>query len=45
VRRLVAVIRAYIDGWNHRAHPFAWTKTADEIFDPARPKAPLRTRT
>ena len=23
---------AYIDGWNDRADPFTWTKTADEIL-------------
>ena len=28
VRELNAKIRAYIDGWNDRCHPFAWTKTA-----------------
>ena len=28
VRELNAKIRAFIDGWNHRAHPFVWTKTA-----------------
>ena len=25
-------IRAFIDGWNDRAHPFTWTKTADQIL-------------
>jgi transposase len=25
-------IRAYIDGWNQRAHPFTWTKTAEQIL-------------
>ena len=24
--------RAFIDGWNERCHPFAWTKTADQIL-------------
>jgi transposase len=32
VPQLVAAIRAFIDGWNERCHPFAWTKTADEIL-------------
>ncbi|MDI5982265.1 IS630 family transposase [Amycolatopsis magusensis] len=32
VTELVAAIRAFIDGWNTRCHPFAWTKTADEIL-------------
>jgi transposase len=25
-------IRQFIDGWNDRAHPFTWTKTADKIL-------------
>ena len=32
VKDLNAKIRAYIDGWNNRCHPFVWTKTADEIL-------------
>jgi transposase len=32
VKDLNAKIRAYIDGWNDRAHPFVWTKTADQIL-------------
>lgn len=28
-------IRAFIDGWNHRAHPFTWTKTAEQILTKA----------
>jgi hypothetical protein len=32
VRELVAAIRAFIEGWNERCHPFTWTKTADEIL-------------
>lgn len=32
VRDLNAKIRAFIDGWNERCHPFIWTKTADEIL-------------
>ncbi len=27
----------YIDGWNERAHPFTWTKGADEIISHAKP--------
>ncbi len=23
---------AFITGWNHRKHPFMWTKTPDEIL-------------
>jgi hypothetical protein len=26
-------IRAFINGWNTRKHPFIWTKPADEIID------------
>jgi transposase len=25
-------IRGFIDGWNQRAHPFTWTKTANQIL-------------
>ena len=32
VPQLVTAIRTFIDGWNERCHPFAWTKTADEIL-------------
>ena len=35
VRDLNAKIRTFIDGWNDRAHPFVWTKTADEILKKA----------
>ena len=35
VRDLNAKIRAFIDGWNDRAHPFTWTKTADQILTKA----------
>jgi hypothetical protein len=31
-------IRAFIDGWNERAHPFVWTKTADQILAEANRK-------
>lgn len=31
-KQLVTAIRAFIDGWNDRCHPFTWTKTADEIL-------------
>ena len=40
VRDLTRAIRTYIDGWNDRAHPFTWTKTADQILAKAnRPKS------
>jgi transposase len=32
VKDLNAKIRAFIDGWNDRCHPFVWTKTADQIL-------------
>jgi transposase len=35
VKDLNAKIRAFIDGWNDRAHPFVWTKTADQILTKA----------
>jgi transposase len=35
VRELTRAIRTYITGWNKRAHPFVWTKTADEILNKA----------
>lgn len=35
VKELNAKIRAFIDGWNDRCHPFIWTKTADQILKKA----------
>lgn len=35
VKQLNAKIRAFIDGWNDRCHPFAWTKTPDQILKKA----------
>jgi transposase len=35
VKDLIAAIRRFIDGWNDRCQPFAWTKTADEIIPKA----------
>lgn len=35
VKDLNAKIRAFIDGWNDRCHPFTWTKTADDILKKA----------
>lgn len=32
VRDLNAKIRAFINGWNDRCHPFVWTKTAEDIL-------------
>ena len=33
VRDLMIKIRAFIDGWNRRKHPFIWTKTADNVLN------------
>jgi transposase len=33
VRELMVKIREFITGWNHRKHPFIWTKPADQIID------------
>ncbi|MBW3578938.1 MAG: IS630 family transposase, partial [Actinobacteria bacterium] len=35
VKDVTAAIRRFIDTWNDRCQPFAWTKTADEILDKA----------
>jgi hypothetical protein len=35
VADLNAKLRAYIEGWNKRAHPFVWTETAEEILKKA----------
>jgi hypothetical protein len=35
VTDLTRSIRAFIDGWNQRAHPFVWTKTAEQILTKA----------
>jgi transposase len=38
VRDLNAKIRAFITGWNDRAHPFTWTRTPDQILAKANRK-------
>jgi hypothetical protein len=38
VNELNAKIRAYIDGWNDRCHPFVWTKTAEQVLNKANRK-------
>lgn len=38
VADLNARIRAFIDGWNKRWHPFVWTKTAEQILAKAHRK-------
>jgi transposase len=35
VKDLNAKIRAFINGWNDRSHPFTWTKTPDQVFTKA----------
>ena len=32
VRDLMIKIRAFIDGWNSRKHPFIWTKTPEDVL-------------
>jgi transposase len=44
VKELNAKIRTFIDGWNHRCHPFVWTKTADQILTKANRKNTSETR-
>ena len=38
VKDLNAKIRAFIDDWNQRCHPFAWTKTPEDILTKCQPK-------
>ena len=35
VPELIAAIAHFIDGYNDRAQPFVWTKTADQVLDKA----------
>jgi transposase len=44
VKDLNAKIRTFIDGWNDRAHPFVWTKAADDILKKANRKTTSDTR-
>jgi transposase len=44
VRDLNTKIRAFIDGWNNRCHPFVWTKTADETLKKANRQTTSETR-
>ena len=36
VRELIDAITTFIDGWNERCQPFAWTKDADTILAKAK---------
>jgi transposase len=37
---LIGAIRTFIDAYNQRCQPFAWTKTAEQILAHARPPVP-----
>ena len=39
VRRAHRRITTFIDSWNQRCHPFAWTKDADTIITKAHRKS------
>jgi transposase len=43
VKDLNTKIRAFVDGWNDRAHPFTWTKTADQVLAKANPQKTSKT--
>ena len=43
VKDLNTKIRAFINGWNDRAHPFTWTKTPDQILAKANRKKTSNT--
>ena len=44
VRELIEAITRFIDGWNERCQPFAWTKGADTIGAKAHRKSTFNTR-
>ena len=43
VRDLTTAICTFITGWNNRAHPFVWTKTANDILKKANRKTTSNT--
>lgn len=43
VRELTSKIRDFINGWNPRAQPFVWTKTAEQILAKADRRKTSRT--
>ena len=43
VTDLNAKIRAFITGWNDRAQPFVWTKTAEQVLAKADPQKTSKT--
>jgi transposase len=44
VRDLMIKIRAFINGWNDRCHPFIWTKPADHVLEKIKRKKNSLTR-
>ena len=44
VPELIAAIEHYTNGYNERAQPFIWTKTADHILTKAIKNSPLQER-
>jgi transposase len=44
VKDLIGAIRRFIDGWNDPAHPFIWTKTANQILPHATRQTTSDTR-
>jgi transposase len=44
VRDLMIKIRAFINGWNDRCHPFIWTKPADQVLQQIKRKKNSLTR-
>jgi transposase len=44
VRDLMIKIRAFINGWNDRCHPFIWTKPADQVLEKIKRKKNSLTR-
>ena len=44
VRDLMIKIRAFINGWNDRCHPFIWTKPADHVLEKIKRKKTSLTR-
>ena len=44
VRDLMIKIRAFINGWNDRCHPFIWTKPADQVLERIKRKKNSLTR-
>ena len=44
VKDLIAKIGQFIDGWNDRCQPFAWTKPADELLAKVKRKETSRAR-